>query len=179
MGEFDPEVTDKSLIQGPQGEAMRMVTETLRGLIGEGGGELFGARGAALGDILGGAPTDISGIENAMLRRYDEQIAPRIDAGAAGIGGTLSSRVAETKRQALGDVQSQIGAFQTQLMEGARNRQLAAAQQVLGPLQIGAGFSTPQTQENIVSPSSMMAGFRGGSEMFGQAVSMGSMMGGK
>ncbi|MHA2265798.1 MAG: hypothetical protein ACXAEN_25690 [Candidatus Thorarchaeota archaeon] len=167
MGELDPETKSVSGVSPQQGLAQNLTIESLQQLLGGGAGGLFGARGGALGDILGGAPTDITGIENAMLRRYSEQIEPQIEVGAAGLGGSLSSRVAETKRQALGDVQSQIGAFQTQLMESARNRQLQAAQQVLGPLQIAAGFGTQRTQDTMAFPSATSQGFNMGMELLG------------
>jgi hypothetical protein len=157
MGDlFEPDVTQEPTTSGYQQQVQALIAQQFPGLF-RGVRSLLPQRKAALSEILQGTPTDVSAIEHAMLRRFDREIAPRIGASFANVGGTLSSRRGETTAQALGDVGAQIGALQTQLIEGARNRQLAASQQVLSerlaPFGVGGSFSTAGTMDTLVQPS--------------------------
>lgn len=164
MGSFEPEITPIRNVTQPQFNIQKLVEQQLRGLLGGEAGP--GATGAAsqlaLLQLLGGAPTDFSGIESAAFRRFDREVAPRINTGFAGIGGSLSSRKATETSRALGDLQGQLAGVQTGLIESARGRQLQAIQAALQPLQIGAGFSTQNTLENLASESPLSSGIRQG-----------------
>jgi len=97
------------------------------------------------------------GFLDPSLRTFDREIAPRIDLGFAGIGGSLSSRRGITRANVLGDILSSAqGDFARMLPEilGFPARNAAQSAQALGgieslrflPANQALGFLGTQTQ---------------------------------
>jgi hypothetical protein len=157
MGDlFEPDVSQEPTTSGYQQQVQALLGQEFPGLF-RGVRGLMPRRKRALAEILEGAPTDIRGIEENAFRRFQRQVVPQITSGFANIGGTLSTRRGTTIGQQAGDLNAQLAALDVQMRESARNRQLAAAQQVLSerlaPFGLGGSFSTAGTMENIIQPS--------------------------
>jgi hypothetical protein len=131
----------------------------------------LGQRQGAMAEILSGAPTDVSNLASDMRRRYRQEGIPDINAGFANVGGIMNTRRGTTIQRGVNDLESQIGALQTRLIESARTRQLGAAGQVLQsvmqPLQIGAGFSTARTTDTLATPTGLSQGMGMGMDALG------------
>lgn len=161
---LEPSVKPVSGVSGSQQTVQSTVSNTLLGLISDEG--IYAGRSEALADILAGSPTDITGIEEAMRRRFHRETVPDINAAFADVGGTLSSRRGETVARAGVDLDTRIGQIQAGLTESARNRQLQGVSLALSPLTLGAQFSTQRTIDNIAEPS-----------LFGQFLGLGGTLG--
>lgn len=162
MGDFfDPNITNVSKVSGAQQSVQQLLSQQFGSLFAR--NELTDATRESLLDLLGGTPGDISAISDAALRRFDLDIEPRIGAGFAKHGASLSSRRGIEVGRSLGDLQSQVGVIQAGLIESARNRQLGAAQAALNPFGTAAGFGTAGTLDALAEPSlfSQLSGLGG------------------
>lgn len=154
MGDFGkPSTTSVPGFSGAQGQVQGDLARVLSDLLGS-------DIGGAFRELLSGAPTDISGIEQSTFDTFNRRAVPAINAQASGLSATQNSRRIDTIAQAAGDVTSQLSRLQAQMTESARNRQLQA---VFGPLGISSGFSTARTTDTIAEPSpfSQLAGLGG------------------
>lgn len=204
VSQFPPSFLNASTLSPAQQGIEGQLGEVLEGLLG-GGGEFGDLQSKllkqlegggnqrradrALSEILRGKPTDTEdffrkAILAPSLRAFDQEIRPRIDQGFARHGASFSTRRGTEVGRQLGNVQAgaqgQLAALQTQMLESAKRRQLAAVgiplQQTLG--QIGGlsslsglgvnpslSFLRNRSTENILGPAFATPG--GGTQALG------------
>ncbi len=114
-------------------------------------------------DLISGSPQDLTAINEAAFRNFNEYAVPGINAQFAGLSATQNSRRVGQIARAAGDVTSQLAGIHAQTIEGARNRQ---SNTLLGIINAGSGFANASTVDTIKSPS-----------MFGQLLQLGGTLG--
>lgn len=144
-----------SLIGTAQNELLQNVAAAWQTLLGVGGGEIDQQRLQVMMGFLTGNPdpidADISLLEEAAFDNFDRNIAPRLNAQAAGLNATQSSRRGVLQGRVLSDISTQLSGIKFEAIERARQRQL---QTLFGPLQAAGQFSTTQVaaSDSAASP---------------------------
>lgn len=153
---FEPDISQESSVSGYQQLIQQLLAREFPKAFGE-GGRLMGARQRTLAQMLRGPEQDIADIERAAFRRHERFVEPVTRTLFAGHEGSLSSRMGQALVEGRTDLTGQLAQVEAGFKEAARQRQLAAAGQVLqeryAPFAAATGFATSPTMETLVQPS--------------------------